>query len=319
MRIRGFVLACLTMAILILSPSLRADDKKDDKKADDKNPKLWTVDYDAAVKTAKSNNLDILMEFTGSDWCPPCKQLKANVFDNEVFKKTAPKHFVLLKIDLPNDKSKQSEKEKKQAVELTKKFKIEGFPTIILLDSKGKTLSRTSGYGGEDAKAYTDELVRIASARKERDKYLPQAEKAKGIEKAKLLDKALDGLGAEVVLKEYRPLVDEIIKLDSDNKAKLKSKYEALAKLPEIQKALVKIQRENRGKADAALKAINALIKKEKPEGVALQEATFLKGIILYGTDKKASKKTLEEAIKIAPNTQKARRFAAIMKEAFKE
>src|SRR5262245_9374441 len=99
----------------------RADEK--DKKdppttAKEKEPakeelgeKLWMVDLEAAKMVAAKEGKDILMEFTGSDWCPPCKALKRKVFDTEAFQTEAPKHFVLVKLDNPRDKSKQTDKE----------------------------------------------------------------------------------------------------------------------------------------------------------------------------------------------------------------
>jgi thioredoxin-related protein len=46
----------------------------------------WIVDFKAAQELAAKEGKDILMEFTGSDWCPPCIKLKAEVFDKDEFK-----------------------------------------------------------------------------------------------------------------------------------------------------------------------------------------------------------------------------------------
>ena len=35
----------------------------------------WQDDYDKAVKKAKKQDKPILLFFTGSDWCGPCKML----------------------------------------------------------------------------------------------------------------------------------------------------------------------------------------------------------------------------------------------------
>jgi hypothetical protein len=44
----------------------------------------------------------------------------------------APKHFVMLKLDNPRDKSKQSDKEIKQYETLSKQFGVSGVPTVML-------------------------------------------------------------------------------------------------------------------------------------------------------------------------------------------
>ena len=39
----------------------------------------WLVDFEKAKAQAAKEGKPILMEFTGSDWCPPCKALHKNV------------------------------------------------------------------------------------------------------------------------------------------------------------------------------------------------------------------------------------------------
>ncbi len=43
----------------------------------------WTEDFSAAKKSAKENHNDLLIDFTGSDWCGYCMMLDAQVFKNE--------------------------------------------------------------------------------------------------------------------------------------------------------------------------------------------------------------------------------------------
>ncbi len=71
----------------------------------------WVVDFEKAKAQAAKEGKSILMEFTGSDWCPPCKALHKNVLIKDVFKTEMPKSFVLLKLDSPRDKSKQTPEE----------------------------------------------------------------------------------------------------------------------------------------------------------------------------------------------------------------
>ena len=71
----------------------------------------WLVDFEKAKAQAAKEEKSILMEFTGSDWCPPCKALAKNVLTQDVFKTEMPKNFVLLKLDSPRDKSKQTPEE----------------------------------------------------------------------------------------------------------------------------------------------------------------------------------------------------------------
>ncbi|MDG1833377.1 MAG: thioredoxin family protein, partial [Verrucomicrobiota bacterium] len=73
----------------------------------------WLTNIEKAKEVAKKEGKAVLVEFTGSDWCPPCKALKKNVFNSNEFKAYAKKHLVLVELDFPRDKSKVS---KEQAV-----------------------------------------------------------------------------------------------------------------------------------------------------------------------------------------------------------
>ena len=46
---------------------------------------IWGTDYPAALTQAASSKKPILLEFTGSDWCPPCMKLTKTVFEQPVF------------------------------------------------------------------------------------------------------------------------------------------------------------------------------------------------------------------------------------------
>jgi thiol:disulfide interchange protein len=113
----------------------------------------WLTDLDKAKAKAKAENKMVLMNFTGSDWCPPCKALHKNVLTTREFVEFAKTNLVLVEVDFPNDKP-QSAELKKANQALAKKFEVEGYPTVVVLDSNGKELSKGVGYGGEKAKAF---------------------------------------------------------------------------------------------------------------------------------------------------------------------
>lgn len=78
-----------------------------------------------------------MIEFTGSDWCPPCMQLRANVFSKPDFQKEAQKNFVLVELDYP--RGKEQSKEMKAANEkLAQQYGVRGFPTVVFADASGK-------------------------------------------------------------------------------------------------------------------------------------------------------------------------------------
>ena len=59
----------------------------------------WLTDFELAKKQAKEQKKPILMLFTGSDWCPPCKMLKKDFFNSDKFADRS-KDFVMLMVCL---------------------------------------------------------------------------------------------------------------------------------------------------------------------------------------------------------------------------
>ncbi len=122
-------LITLALGVLFLSSSAFA--------AGDK----WNTSWDAAAKESKATGKPILMDFTGSDWCGWCIKLKKEVFDTPAFKTWAAKKVVLLELDFPR-KTELDAKTKAQNEQLAKKYGVQGFPTIVFADSKGKMLGQ---------------------------------------------------------------------------------------------------------------------------------------------------------------------------------
>lgn len=120
----------------------------------------WMTDLPKAQAKAKAEKKMVLMDFTGSDWCPPCKALHKTVLTSKEFVEFAGKNLVLVELDFPNSKP-QSEELKKANKELSEKFKIEGYPTVIVLDSTGKQLSKDVGYGGTTALDFIAKLEKL--------------------------------------------------------------------------------------------------------------------------------------------------------------
>ncbi len=51
----------------------------------DAGKKEWMTNLEAAMKLSKESGKPILLEFSGSNWCPPCIMLNKNVFSKKAF------------------------------------------------------------------------------------------------------------------------------------------------------------------------------------------------------------------------------------------
>ena len=120
----------------------------------------WLIDLAKAQAQAKTEKKMVFMDFTGSDWCPPCKALHKNVLSSSEFLNYAKENLVLLVVDFPRSKP-QSEALRTANEELAKKFAVDSYPTIIVLDASGKKLSKESGYDGSNAKEFVANLKKL--------------------------------------------------------------------------------------------------------------------------------------------------------------
>jgi len=119
----------------------------------------WTTDVPKAIEKAKAENKLVIMDFTGSDWCGWCIKLNKEVFSTAEFAEYAKKNLVPVEVDFPTKKAQTAEL-KKTNMELQKKYKIEGYPTIIVLNGEGKNVGQL-GYmpgGPKNFIAKLDEL-----------------------------------------------------------------------------------------------------------------------------------------------------------------
>jgi thiol:disulfide interchange protein len=98
----------------------------------------WSTDLDKALEKAKTGKKCVLVEFTGSDWCPPCIAMRKNVFSKKEFVTAASKKYILVELDFPKGDKELAEKNQP----LADKYKIEGFPTVILFTPEGKEFTR---------------------------------------------------------------------------------------------------------------------------------------------------------------------------------
>ena len=266
----------------------------------------WLDDFEAAKSCAAKEGKDLLLDFTGSDWCPWCIKLKKEVFSTDAFKKEAPKYFVLVELDFPQQK-KLPEKLKQQNEKLSKDFQVDSFPSVCLTDAKGRIYAKT-GYRDGGAERYLEHLADLRARKAARDELFAKAEKANGIEKAKLLDQALEALAKDDACIGYDDIAAQIISLDNGNQAGLKLKHETRARLVEVAKIA------EGGELDAALAKLQALLKEPGLTGAARQESCFLKAMILIDKkDKSGALEALQAARDADPQSERARQIAQII------
>ena len=185
----------------------------------------WHDDINKAIAASKENGKDLLLLYTGSDWCPPCKQLESEVLGQEEFLNEAKNNFEFVIFDFPKQKQ-LSEATQKQNREWASKFGVEGYPTVILVDSKLRPYAIT-GYRDGGVENYLGMLGEFHQARIRRDEAFAKAEKLTGPERAKALDAGLSEMETELASIYYEDMIKEIVDIDKEDELALRTKWNA--------------------------------------------------------------------------------------------
>jgi len=114
---------------------------------DDRNNYVW---YEESLDAIINKNEDkiILVDFE-TDWCIWCDRLDKDTYTDEGVIDFAEQNFISIKIDA----------EKNNGPAQKKKYRVRGYPTILLLGPSGNELDRIVGY--RPPKEFLDELIRI--------------------------------------------------------------------------------------------------------------------------------------------------------------
>ncbi len=103
------------------------------------------ADVEAAFVLARAQRKPVFV-YWGANWCPPCNQLKATLFNRQDFIERS-RAFVPVYIDGDSP----------GAQKLGTRFKVRGYPTMVLFNPEGAELTRLPGE--VDAAQYTQVLT----------------------------------------------------------------------------------------------------------------------------------------------------------------
>ena len=119
----------------------------------------WEDDFDKGLAKAKAEKKVALVDFTGSDWCGWCIKLDKEIFSKPQFKDYAKDKLVLVEVDFPQSRPLPKKKQEENDA-LAKKYKVQGFPTVLVFNAEGKQVGEL-GYTEGGPGAFITELEKV--------------------------------------------------------------------------------------------------------------------------------------------------------------
>ncbi len=117
----------------------------------------FSQNFEEIKKQALLDNKNIILVFSGSDWCAPCIKLDKTILQSDAFQNECQKSWLFYKADFPK-RAKIAEEIKKENALLAEKYNAEGnFPLVVLLNPEGKILGKM-GFKKVAPEEYIQEL-----------------------------------------------------------------------------------------------------------------------------------------------------------------
>lgn len=222
-------------------------------------PAGWTDDFEAAKKQAAEEDKDLFIVFSGSDWCSWCVRLEREILSADGFFESISENFVPVYIDQPQDQSLLSELAQKQNPELVQKYRIRGFPTVLLADADGVVFAET-GYQIGGPEKYLKSVAELTEKSKASPDYKVRkaiAAVPAGKDRVKKLDGLLAAQPTEIQLSNIAA-VEEVLAADPDGALGYRAKYPFFTEVLPLERQMRQTLFELSKKAQAEIDARKA-------------------------------------------------------------
>lgn len=123
-------------------------------------PKGFTDDFDSALASAKKSGKQLWVLFTGSDWHSGCKTLEQKILSRPRFAAAGEKHFEMVYLDYPMDKSLVNPKFELRNLALLNQYHVEDYPAVVVIDPDGRAVFNAEcPVAKESSRQYFDKVV----------------------------------------------------------------------------------------------------------------------------------------------------------------
>lgn len=247
----------------------------------------WLTTFEEGKKAATASGKTLLVNFTGSDWCHWCIQLKEEVFAEEAFQAAADK-YVLVELDFPEAEDLITPEQRGKNEAFAQSLGVAGFPTVILFDAKGRPFART-GYQEGGPEVYLEHLQEISQPYQE-------MKAAAGDDRRDALAAFLTTLAGENVEAHFGKELAELKKLDPKDETGFVAEMETLKAM-----TLFEAQIEENlaaGDFEAVLQQVDDFLAEHNPQGENRQHIVM--GRVMVYVEQGEKEKAFTEIDKMA-------------------
>ena len=153
--LRGVCLFCLG-ALVSIQPALSCD------VSDDTN-------FPRSAALAKSTNRPLLLAFVGTDWSISSLKLDREVFDQAEFADNSNYNFILCKLHFYQTQERSPETIRQNEA-FAAKYKVEEFPTVVVLSPGGREIGRL-GFIPGGVKAFAAAVNAIVAKSRQQEQH----------------------------------------------------------------------------------------------------------------------------------------------------
>ncbi len=109
--------------------------------------KFLNISLEKAKELAEKSEKIIFID-AHTTWCGPCKKMAATSFQDQEVAEAFNSKYINLKVDIENDPDGQ---------EIARMYKVQAYPTLLFINSRGKLLKTLVGF------QTADKLAAVAS------------------------------------------------------------------------------------------------------------------------------------------------------------
>jgi len=246
-------------------------------------PSDWYKELPPALAQARKQHKDLLIDFSGSDWCLPCRWLKQRVFSKPEFVGLAKSQFVLVDID-DLERGGNSAATTARYKALQKSFGVTSFPSVVLATPGGDAYAWTtwSKGAGDSPEAFWKSVQSMHQRGLAFRVNVDKSQGLTGAARAQALVTGLSQLRADILLRFEGRYVEQLRAADPNDKSGFLNYLGGRGALTKLEERMPE-----QGQAPTvSLPELNGVIDRYHLSGETLQDALSFKALLqVYGKD----------------------------------